>query len=73
MIDRPRFPLNCKTHYPQSSLRQPLCSEMASPSQSTANLGIVVKVPVKFSGDQHMTFGDAMPSLQLLQERRIAL
>jgi hypothetical protein len=36
-------------------------------------LGIIVKLLIESIGDQDMTFDDAMLSLQLLQERRIAL
>jgi hypothetical protein len=38
-----------------------------------ASLGIIVKLLIESIGDQHLTFGDAMLLLQLLQERRIAL
>jgi hypothetical protein len=72
-MDRPRFSMNCKRYYPQSSLRLSLCAGMVPPSHSPANLGLIVKRLVKSRGDQHMTFGDAMLLLQFLQERRIAL
>jgi hypothetical protein len=72
-MDRPRFPMNCKTYYPQSSLRLSLCAGMAPPSHSPANLCVTMQLPVKRIRTHPMAFGDAMLLLQLLQERRIAL
>ncbi len=61
----------------QQIKREPAGDDVAlhfgSSGVDRARLGIVVKRLVKFLGDEHMAFGNAMLLLQFLQERRIAL